>query len=301
MTRCGSASTSAARRSRRSRSATTASRSQRRRIATPRDDSGATIAAIRHLVASIERDAGSCGTVGVGIPGSLSPSTGLVRNANSTWLNGRPLAAELEAALGRPVRIDNDANCFALSEAVDGAAAGRRVVFGVILGTGVGGGVVVDGRVHGGRNGIAGEWGHNALPRPTDDDLPMPRCWCGRVGCIETYLSGPALVADHRARGGRAVDAADVAAQAARGDALAAATMSRYQRRLAAALASVVNVVDPDVVVLGGGLSNIDALYDALPRLLPASVFADVSDTPIVRNAHGDASGVRGAAWLWPP
>ncbi len=270
------------------------------RIATPAGDYAATVGAVRDLVDAIEREAASRGTVGVGIPGSLSPSSGVVRNANSTWLNGRPLADDLAAALARPVRIENDANCFALSEAIDGAGAGRRVVFGVILGTGVGGGLVVDGVVWSGRNGIAGEWGHNALPRVDDDDRPVPHCWCGRSGCIETYLSGPALAADHRAHGGHAVDAADVARQAAAGDALAVATLTRHRRRLAKALASVVNVVDPDVVVLGGGLSNIDSLYDSLPGLLPASVFADVADTPIVRNRHGDASGVRGAAWLWP-
>ncbi len=272
----------------------------RRRVATPSGDYDATIATIRALVGAVEDDAGARGTVGVGIPGSPSPSTGLVRNANSTWLNGRALAADLEASLARPVRLANDANCFALSEATDGAGAGQRVVFGVILGTGVGGGLVVDGVLRPGRNGIAGEWGHDALPRLDDDDRPVPRCWCGRLGCVETYLSGPALVADHRRRGGDAVDAADVARRAIEGDAIAVATMARWHARLAKALAAVVNLLDPDVVVIGGGLSNIASLYDAVPPLMRASVFADASWTPIVRNVHGDASGVRGAAWLWP-
>ena len=284
----------------------------RERIATPAGDYDATLEAVATVAERVERlvrvvaGPGPGATIGIGIPGSLSPSTGLVRNANSTCLNGRALQTDLEARLGRPVRIENDANCFAVSEALDGAGAdathrvGPRVVFGVILGTGVGGGLVVDGSLVTGRNGIAGEWGHNGLPRIEDVDLPLPRCWCGRAGCIETYLSGPALLADHRMHGGVATTAAEVAACARAGDARAGATIERYARRLAKSLASIVNVVDPDVIVLGGGVSNIVALYDAVAAALPPFVFADALATPIVRNRHGDSSGVRGAAWLWP-
>ncbi len=270
----------------------------RERVATPAGDYDATLVAIRALLGRVEH--GRDDTVGIGIPGSISPATGLVRNANSTWLNGRPFATDLRATLGRDVRVANDADCFALSEAVDGAGAGARVVFGVILGTGVGGGIVVDGSPWRGRHAIAGEWGHNGLPRVEPDDLPLPRCWCGRAGCIETFLSGPAVRADHRARGGDAVDAHVLFDRARRGDRAADETLRRYARRLARSLASVINVLDPDVVVLGGGLSNVDALYALVPPLLPEFVFSDVVTTPIVRNRHGDSSGVRGAAWLWP-
>jgi fructokinase len=255
----------------------------RRRVPTPRGDYGGTVDAIAALVATIESAVGSQGTVGVGMPGALSRVSGLVKNANSTCLIGRPLQADLEAALARPVRLANDANCFALSEAVDGAGRGERLVFGVILGTGVGGGIVVDGRVLEGRNAIAGEWGHNPLPLPGGDDLPLRPCYCGRAGCIETYLCGPALERE----GG----AADVAA------------IARYEGRLARALAGVINVLDPDVIVLGGGVSNVDRLYSNVPRLWGAHVFSDHVATRLAKHAHGDSSGVRGAAWLWggPP
>ena len=255
----------------------------RRRMPTPRGDYGATVATVATLAQALESETGRRGTVGVGIPGALSRLTGLVKNANSTWLIGRPLARDLEAALARPVRLANDANCFALSEAVDGAGRGARVVFGVILGTGVGGGIVVDGRVLVGPNAIAGEWGHNPLPYPGEADLPLRPCYCGRQGCIETYLCGPALERD----GGAANEAA----------------IARYEARLARALAGVINLLDPDVIVLGGGVSNVDRLYEAVPRLWGAHVFSDRVDTRLARPVHGDSSGVRGAAWLWdsPP
>lgn len=269
----------------------------RERIATPRDDYDATLAAIAILIERIEAQVASRGSVGIGMPGAISTTTGLVKNANSTWLNGRAFVDDIEARVGRPVRVANDANCFALSEAVDGAGAGHRVVFGVILGTGVGGGIAIDRAIHVGRNAIAGEWGHNALPRVEAVDLPAPRCYCGRLGCIETYLSGPAFSADHR---GTDVEASTIVRDAARGDREARATLSRYVRRLAKSLASVVNLLDPDVIVLGGGLSNVDALYDEVPRALAEFVFSDSVTTPIVRNRHGDSSGVRGAAWAWP-
>jgi predicted NBD/HSP70 family sugar kinase len=222
-----------------------------------------------------------------------------MKNCNSTWLNGRPLAHDLERALARPVRLANDANCFALSEAVDGAARGAEVVFGVILGTGVGGGVVIRGRPLEGANAIAGEWGHNPLPWPRDDERPGPPCYCGRSGCIETWLSGPGLAADHLRTSGLNVDAAAIAAGAAAGDASCAATMERYAERLARSLAHVVNILDPDVVVLGGGVSNVASLYARVPAQWGGYVFSDVIATRLVRNMHGDASGVRGAAWLW--
>ena len=272
----------------------------RRRVATPRDDYDATIEAIRGLVVEVEATLGVGASVGVGMPGSISQATGLVRNANSTWLNGRRFDDDLTAALARPLRFSNDANCFALSEAVDGAGAGHRVVFGVILGTGVGGGIVIDGAVLDGRNGVAGEWGHQSLPRVEPIDLPMPRCWCGRDGCIETYLCGPALLADHRGHGHDIASTGAIVDDARRGDLAAVATLGRYRRRLAKALAMVINVVDPDIVVLGGGLSNVDVLYQGLSDLLGEFVFSDEVTTPIVRNRHGDSSGVRGAARLWP-
>ena len=259
----------------------------RRRIPTPRGDYAATVAAVAGLV----REMGE-GSVGVGIPGALSRVTGLVKNANSTWLIGKPLKQDLEHAVQREVRLENDANCFALSEATDGAGKDAEVVFGVILGTGVGGGIVVRGRLLTGPNAIAGEWGHNPLPLPGLDDLPLPACYCGRAGCIETYLSGPALSNDHsRATGQRLPPEAIVS----RGD----GALERYERRLARALASVINVLDPDVVVLGGGMSNVERLYTEVPRLWSQHVFSDHVATRLVRNAHGDSSGVRGAAWLW--
>jgi fructokinase len=271
----------------------------RRRVATPRGDYRGTLEAVADLVRELERAAGVRCTVGVGMPGTISKATGLVKNANSTWLNGQPLDRDLQALLGREVRFSNDANCFALSEAVDGAARGAGVVFGVILGTGVGGGIVVDGRVVEGRNGIGGEWGHNPLPWPEAEEWPGPACYCGLTGCIETYLSGPALERDYAQAAGDRLAGPDIVARAAGGDAAAEAALARYERRLARALASVVNVLDPDVIVLGGGLSSIDRLYARVPELWGDYVFSDVVDTPLRRAAHGETSGVRGAAWLW--
>jgi len=272
----------------------------RARVDTPRGDYDATLSAIADLVARAESEVHArAAAVGIGIPGVESPATGLVKNANSTWLNGRRLSADLERVLRRPVRLANDANCFAVSEAADGAAAGARVVFGVILGTGVGGGIVVDGRPLAGANAIAGEWGHNPLPWPEDDERPGPRCYCGRRGCIETFLSGPGLAADFERTVGEARQPPAIVAAAAGGNRDAAAAMDRYERRLARALASVINVLDPDVIVLGGGLSNVERLYTHVPRLWKAWVFSDHVATRLVRNRHGDSSGVRGAAGLW--
>ena len=259
----------------------------RKRIPTPRGDYAATLRAVAGLVGEIGE-----GTVGVGIPGALSRVTGLVKNANSIWLIGKPLREDLEDALGRKVRLENDANCFALSEAVDGAGKGAAVVFGVILGTGVGGGVVVHGRLWSGPNAIAGEWGHNPLPSPTPGDLPLPACYCGRAGCIETYLSGPGLSRDHAQATGANLSAQDIVS-------LQGESVARYEERLARSLASVINVLDPDVIVLGGGMSNVRRLYTEVPRLWGRYVFSDQVATRLARNAHGDSSGVRGAAWLW--
>jgi fructokinase len=271
----------------------------RERVPTPRDYRS-TIEAVSALVESVERSAGASGSVGIGIPGAVSPASGLVKNANSVWLIGHPLAADLSARLARPVRVMNDANCFALSEAADGAGRGADVVFGVILGTGVGGGIVVGGRPLLGVNLIAGEWGHNPLPWPRPEELPGPSCYCGKTGCVETWLSGPAFERDHRDHSGREWTASRVAHAAQEGDALALAALRRYHDRLARALAALVNVLDPDVVVLGGGMSNIEGLGEAAAELLPRYVFSDSVATRIVRNVHGDSSGVRGAAWLWP-
>lgn len=272
----------------------------RRRVPTPVGDYGATVGAVVALVEGAERELGARGSIGVGTPGAISLATGLIKNANSTSLNGHPLREDLERRLGREVRLANDANCFALSEAVDGAARGAGVVFGVILGTGVGGGIVVGGRVIGGANAIAGEWGHNALPMPTPDDHPLPLCYCGRRGCVETYLSGPGLAADHGRASGERLAAEEIVARAGAGDAAAAATLERYVRRLARSLAVVINILDPDVIVLGGGLSNIQGLYKRVPSLWEEHVFSDQVRTRLVAPAHGDSSGVRGAAWLWP-
>ena len=269
----------------------------RRRVDTPRGDYDGTLRAIADLVSAAEAEAGERGTVGIGMPGAMSPATGLVKNANSTWLIGHPLDRDLERLLGRPVRLANDANCFALSEASDGAGAGARVVFGVILGTGVGGGIVVDGQALDGANAIAGEWGHNMLPWPEAAEWPGPPCYCGRQGCIETFLSGRGLEA---AYGDGAPAARAIAASATAGDGRAAAAIEIYSRRLAKALASVINLLDPDVVVLGGGLSNVESLYRRVPELWTEWVFSDRVDTRLARARHGDSSGVRGAAWLWP-
>jgi fructokinase len=268
----------------------------RRRVPTPRDDYDGTVRAIAGLVAALEEETEERGTVGVGMPGAISPATGLVKNANSTWLIGRRLEEDLARLLERPVRLANDANCFALSEAVDGAAVGARVVFGVIVGTGTGGGVVVDGRVLTGPNAIAGEWGHNPLPWPRADEWPGPACYCGKTGCVETFLSGPGLARDYPGGG---LSPVEIVARAASGEAAAEAAVLRYEDRMARALATVVNVLDPDVIVLGGGMSQIARLYDDVPRRWGAYVFSDRVDTRLVPPRHGAASGVRGAAWLW--
>jgi fructokinase len=273
----------------------------RRRVPTPQGDYGATLEAIASLVADAEAALGARASVGMGTPGSISRATGLLRGANSVCLNGRPIREDLARRLGREVRVTNDANCFALSEAADGAGAGADVVFGVILGTGVGGGIVVRGRVLDGPNGIAGEWGHNPLPWPRDDERPGPACFCGKDGCIETFLAGPGLAGDHRRATGAALAPAAIVAAAAAGDPACEATLARYEERLARALAHVVNLLDPDVVVLGGGLSNLDRLYANVPRLWGCWVFSDRVDTRLEKHRHGDSSGVRGAAWLWPP
>lgn len=268
----------------------------RLRIPVPAGDYRATVAAVVGLVGEVESRTGETGTVGVGTPGSVSPFTGLLRNSNSQALNGRPLLRDLEAALGRPVRMENDANCFALSEAVDGAGRGARVVFGVILGTGVGGGVAVEGRVVDGPNRIAGEWGHNEFP---GGDEPRP-CYCGRSGCVETFLSGPAVAGEYRRLTGAELTAEQVMGRTGF-DADAHRVLDSYAERLARALATVINILDPEVVVLGGGLSNVDALYEEVPRRWGEWVFSERVITRLERNRHGDSGGVRGAAWLWPP
>jgi fructokinase len=266
----------------------------------PQGDYARTIAAVVGLVGKVEQEAGAGPSpVGLGMPGSISPATGLVKGANSTWLIGRPFDVDLAGALGRPLKVANDANCFAVSEARDGAAAGLAIVFGVILGTGVGGGIVVEGRPLTGANAISGEWGHNPLPWPKDDERPGPACFCGQHGCIETWLSGPGLVRDHRAIAGEALDAAAIVAAAQAGQPAASASLARYEERLARALAHVVNILDPHVIVLGGGLSNVARLYRHLPALMKPRVFSDHVATKILAPQHGDSSGVRGAAWLW--
>jgi fructokinase len=271
----------------------------RERIPAPRGDYAATLAAVAGLVYEIERSIGDRGSVGIGIPGTISPATGLVKNANSTWLNGRPLAEDLPRLLDRPIRFANDANCFTLSETVDGAAAGASPVFGVIIGTGTGGGLAIDGRIVTGANAIAGEWGHNPLPAMTDEERPGAECYCGRRGCIESFLSGPALSRDYRDPAGHEVTAEEIARRAAAGEALACDALDRYEARMARALASIVNVIDPEVIVLGGGLSNIGRLYANVPALWGPHIFSDRATTRLVRAKHGDSSGVRGAAWLW--
>jgi fructokinase len=276
----------------------------RERVPTPRDRYEDTVAAVAALVTRLERDVASRCTVGVGMPGAISPATGLVKNANSTWLNGRRFSTDISAALGRVVRVANDADCFALSEAADGAAAGAPTVFGVIIGTGTGGGVVVHQRLVSGPNAIAGEWGHTPLPWPRDEERPGPACYCGRSGCVETFLSGPAVAREYAAEAGLAAgstrpDAAAIAVMAAAGDAVAESIILRYEDRLARGLASIINVLDPHVIVLGGGLSNLSRLYANVPTRWPAWVFSDRVDTRLVPAQHGDSSGVRGAAWLW--
>ncbi len=276
----------------------------RRRVTTPAGRYEETLDAVAHLVDALERETGRCGMVGVGIPGTISPATGLIKNANSVCLIGHALDKDLERRLGRPVRLANDADCFALSEATDGAGAGAMSVFGAILGTGVGGGLIYEGRLIQGPNAIAGEWGHNPLPWPRiwphGDERPGPRCYCGRSGCIETFLSGPGLARDHEAATGDARAPAEIAAAAASGEPAANASLDRYVDRLARALAGVINIFDPDVIVLGGGMSKVARLYEEVPRRWGAWVFSDRVDTRLLPPVHGDSSGVRGAAWLWP-
>ncbi len=271
----------------------------RERIATPRHDYEATIAAIAGLVSRLDAVAGMRASVGIGMPGSLSPATGRVQNANSTWLNAKAFDIDLAAALGRPVRLANDANCFALSESVDGAGAGARSVFGVILGTGCGGGVVIDGRLIDGPRGIGGEWGHNPLPWATADEHPGPECWCGRRGCMETWVSGKGLEDDHLRETGTAAPAAEIARMASSGDTAAIATLDRHVSRLARGLAGVVNIIDPEVIVLGGGLSQLRHLYEQLPSLMARYIFSDHATVIVRPPKWGDSGGARGAAWLW--
>ncbi len=273
----------------------------RRRIDTPPEyHYPTTLAAIRDLVMDVETTTGQQGSLGIGIPGTLSPATGRVKNANSTYLIGTPLDTDLAALLERQVRVANDADCFTLSEAMDGAAAQARSVFGVILGSGVGGGLVYERRLIRGVNAIAGEWGHNPLPWPRDEERPGPACYCGRHGCLETFLSGPSMARDHGVHyGASPLTARDIATLAAEDDTNARATLDRYVDRLARGLATVINVFDPEAIVLGGGVSNVAQLYEALPARLPHYVFSDRVDTRILPPVHGDSSGVRGAAWLW--
>ena len=285
----------------------------RERIATPRGDYEGCVRAAVRLVTGLEARFQARGTVGIGIPGSISPETGLVKNANSTWLNGRRLDADLESALGRPVRVENDANCFAVSEARDGAGAGAGVLFAVILGTGAGGGIAVNGRPISGFQRNAGEWGHNPLPWMSAAEFPGPRCWCGKLGCLETFISGTGferdfaqatgemLAASEMLAAGEMLDANEIVRRMRAGDGAATAAYRCYADRLARGLASVINILDPDLIVLGGGLSNVDELYADLPAMLPVHVFSDACRTPLVKARHGDSSGVRGAAWLWEP
>jgi fructokinase len=272
----------------------------RRRVATPQGDYELTTRAIVDLVCNIEKELGVLGTVGVGTPGAISPATGLIKNANSTVLNGRPLNKDLAFALDREVRLANDANCFALSEAVDGAAAGAEIVFGVIIGTGTGGGIAVRGTILTGINAIAGEWGHNPVPWPRQEELPGPQCYCGKKGCLETFLSGPGLSRDFFDATGVRLEPPEIVRRAEAGDPAAETCLCRYEDRLARGLAHVINILDPEVIVLGGGMSNIQRLYHRVPSLWNQYVFSERVDTKLLRPIHGDSSGARGAAWLWP-
>jgi len=272
----------------------------RHRIDTPRDDYDATIVAMVGLVRRLEKQTGRTGTVGAGIPGSISRITGLVKNSNSTWLNGRPLDGDLAAALGREVRLANDANCFAVSEATDGAAAGKHVVFGVILGTGCGGGVAIGARVHAGPNGVAGEWGHNPLPWQRPEEYPGPACYCGKQGCMEMWVSGTGIALDYRTATGRARTTQEIVSEFEAGELEATAAIHRFEDRLARGLAQVINILDPDVIVIGGGVSKLEDIYREIPKKLPAYVFGGEASTPVLPAVFGDSSGVRGAAWLWP-
>lgn len=270
----------------------------RRRIATPNTTYQATLQAIVAMVADVEAELGQRGTLGIGTPGTLSRLTGCLKNSNSVQLNGQAILQDLERLLQRRIKISNDANCFALSEATDGAAVGAAVVFGVILGTGVGAGIVVNGQALSGPNGIAGEWGHNPLPWPEPAELPGNLCYCGKYGCIETFLSGPGMMKLHQQETGVPLSSAEIVTRAAQGDAACESSLQRYEQRLARSLAHVINILDPDVIVLGGGMSNIDRLYKNVPRQWGQWVFSDRVDTRLVKNRHGDSSGVRGAAWL---
>jgi fructokinase len=272
----------------------------RHRVDTPRDDYEATIKAMVALVHRMESETGKTGTVGAGIPGTISRVTGRVKNANSTWLNGQPFHKDLTAALGREVRVANDANCLAVSEATDGAAAGVRFVYGVILGTGCGGGVALEGCVHDGPNGVAGEWGHNPLPWPKPEESPGPACYCGKRGCMEMWVSGTGIARDYKNVTGTAKTTREIVADFAAGDRVASETIERFEDRLARGLSNVINILDPDVIVIGGGVSRVEHIYGALPKLLPQYVFGGEASTPIVQAKYGDSSGVRGAAWLWP-
>ena len=271
----------------------------RERIDTPQGDYRETVDAIVTLVQLLEAETRQTGTVGIGIPGAISPATNLVKNANSTWLIGKPLQIDLEQALSRSVRIENDANCFVVSEATDGAARSFDVVFGVIIGTGTGGGIYVRGKEITGTNAIAGEWGHNPLPWPTPDEYPGHECYCGKLGCIETWLSGPGFSKDHQMHGGKGNTARDIVLLAEQGDETANTSLLRYEDRMARALATVINIIDPDVIVLGGGMSNVTRLYNHVPKLWGKYAFSDQVTTKLVPPLHGDSSGVRGAAWLW--
>jgi fructokinase len=269
------------------------------RIPTPREDYHRTVQAVVDVVRSLETRIGDIGTVGVGIPGSVVRSTGLVKNANSTWLNGRPLEADLKRAMGREVRCANDANCLAVSEAVDGAAAGYHIVFGVILGTGCGGGVAIDGEVHGGPNGVGGEWGHTTLPMMRADEFPGPNCYCGMKGCMETWVSGRGLEQDYLRSTGMALSGSNIVQLSERGDEQAEATLLRLEDRLARGLSNIINTLDPDCFVFGGGLSQLDRIYKNLPAKIATYTFGRGCETPLLKATHGDASGARGAAWLW--
>ncbi len=271
----------------------------RQRVATPQGEYHATLKAIVGLIEEIEKVTAQKGSIGIGTPGALSPATGLLRNSNSVCMNGMPVKQDLETLLKRPIRVMNDANCFALSEATDGAAAGAAVVFGVIVGTGTGAGVVVNGEALTGPNAIAGEWGHNPLPWPRDDERPGRQCYCGKFGCIETFLSGPGMAADHLQHTGESLKSQDIVARAAKGDDRAEQTLQRYEDCMARGLAHVINIVDPDVIVLGGGMSNIQRLYQNVPDIWGKYVFSDKVFTRLVPPKFGDSSGVRGAAWLW--
>ncbi|MES9964994.1 MAG: ROK family protein [Candidatus Sedimenticola sp. 20ELBAFRAG] len=272
----------------------------RLRSDTPSSDYSATLQAIKSMLETLEAEVSTHCSIGIGTPGSISPSRGVLRNSNSVCLNDRHLQQDLEHLLLRPIRLANDADCFTLSEAIDGAATGAKSVFGVIIGTGTGGGIVIDGKLVSGPNGVAGEWGHNPLPRPTREEMPGPECYCGRSGCIETFLSGPGLTRHHALLSGKTLTAKEISRLAQEGDRSAEQTLCTYEDRLARGLASIINVLDPEVIVLGGGLSNIQRLYHNVPRQWEQYVFSDSVTTRLVPPHHGDSSGVRGAAWLWP-